>query len=237
MKKIKYILTTFFIIILIVSSVVITKNIMQSKKEKQINKNIINKIETTQINKYEKLHQENPEMVGWLEIKNTNINYPVMYTPDNIEKYLRKDFYGNYSNHGTLFLGEGYSENNNYAIIYGHHMNDGSMFGSLVKYSKLNYAKSHPIINFNTLKEDNEYEVVLAFYSRVYTNEDKNVFRYYQYTNLSDEKTFDYYINECKKQAIYQTGVDIKYQDKILVLSTCNYHTKNGRFVVLAKQK
>lgn len=233
----KYILTTFFIVILIVSSVVITKNIIQSKKEKQINKKIINKIETTQINKYEKLHQENPEMVGWLEIKNTNINYPVMYTPDNIEKYLRKDFYGNYSNSGTLFLGEGYSENNNYAIIYGHHMNDGSMFGSLVKYSQLNYAKAHPIINFNTLKEDHEYEVVLAFYSRVYTNEDKNVFRYYKYTNLSDEKTFNHYINECKKQAIYQTGVDIKYQDKILVLSTCNYHTKNGRFVVLAKQK
>ena len=243
MKKIKLILTIIFSIILIVSIGIISKDLIQSHKEKKANEKLVEKIEQTTdeskgtSGKYDSLHQQNPDMVGWLSIDDTNINYPVMYTPDDIEKYLRKGFDGKYSKSGTLFLGEGWSENANYAIIFGHHMKDGSMFGSLVKYADKKYAQTHPIINFNTLNEDRSYEVVLAFYSRVYTNQDTNVFRYYKYTDLSDEKTFNNYIAQSKASAIYQTGVDVKYGDRILVLSTCNYHTENGRFVVLAKQK
>lgn len=185
---------------------------------------------------YRSLWEENNDMAGWVYIEDTPVNYPVMWTPDLPDKYLRRAFDGSYSISGTPFLGEGWTPESNYALILGHHMKNGQMFGTLSKYADPEYAAEHPIICFDTVDKLEEYTFVAAFYSQIYPEGVENVFRYYAYTDLSDPEVFDSYVSQVKATALYDTGVDIVYGDKILALSTCNYHTDNGRFVVIARR-
>ena len=110
------------------------------------------------------------------------------------------------------------------------------MFGSLPDYANSSYWQEHPVIHFDTLYEQREYEVVAAFYSRLYGLSETDVFRYYDYKDLSDPLIFEEYMLQVKDAAIYDTGISAEYGDQILVLSTCNYHTDNGRFVVVARR-
>ena len=98
------------------------------------------------------LHEENPDCIGWLSIDGTRIDYPVMYRPGDKNYYLHRDFNGEYSANGCLFLAEecvpGDSDN---LIIYGHHMNSGKMFADLEKYKDEGFYEEHPIILFRTI--------------------------------------------------------------------------------------
>ncbi len=193
-------------------------------------------VNTRLLEKYQSLWQKNNDFSGWLRIEGTNVDYPVMYTPNDPEYYLRRGFNKKYAGSGSLFVGPGSSPDGNHAIIYGHHMRNGSMFGSLPSYAKASYAKQHPVICYDTLTEIRDYEVLGAFYSKVYNNTDTGVFKYYQYADLSDPQVFDEYIRHVKAESLYDTGLDVQYGDSILTLSTCSYHTKNGRFVVMARK-
>lgn len=186
---------------------------------------------------YDALWQQNNDMAGWLWIEGTDIEYPVMYTPEEPERYLHTDFYGSYAAGGCLFLGEGGGPDAAHVIVFGHHMKNGTMFGSLRKYSSAEYAAEHPIIHLDTLTEEREYEVVTAFYSRVYDADDVGAFRYYQYTDLSNRQKFSDYVSRMWRSALYNTGVEVEYGQRLLVLSTCSYHTDNGRFAVVAREK
>lgn len=186
---------------------------------------------------YEGLWQQNNDMAGWLSINGTPVDYPVMYTPDDPEYYLRRAFDGSYAISGSLFLDENCPPGSNHLLIYGHQMKNGTMFGSLSQYAKENYAKEHPVIGFDTLYTEEEYEVMASFYSRAYNEQDEDVFRYYQYTDLSEEETFDEYVRKVKEAALYDTGIDAQYGDSIITLSTCSSHVRDGRFVVVARKK
>lgn len=188
------------------------------------------------LRQYDPLWQQNNDLSGWLWIEETDIDYPVMYTPKRPEKYLRQNFYGKWAASGSLFIGEGSGPDAPLVMVYGHHMRDGSMFGQLDKYQSEEYAKEHPIIHLDTLTEEREYEVVAAFRSRVYQVDEKGVFRYYRYADLSDPEEFARYLEAVKSAALYDTGVEPQFGQRILVLSTCSYHTQNGRFVVVARQ-
>lgn len=185
---------------------------------------------------YKGLSEQNPDFFGWISIPDTKIDYPVMYTPDDPEYYLHRAFDKSDSSSGTPFIdGACFYNCGNYSI-FGHHMNSGTMFAGLLKYKDESYCKEHPKIYFDTLKDLGEYEVMAAFYSKAYNETDTDVFRYYNYTNLSDEETFNEYVNNVKSAALYDTGVDAKYGDQLITLSTCSYHTDNGRFVVVARR-
>lgn len=181
------------------------------------------------------LYEKNEDLAGWLSIPGMGIDYPVMYTPFYIEKYLRMAFDGEWALSGSLFIGEGWDEDNNIAIIYGHHMKDGTMFSDLVDYESEEFAKEHPLIEFDTLRETGDYEVLCAVKSKV--TDDPSVFPYYEYTDLRDPETFDTFFERVRAEALYDTGIDVEYGDRVLVLSTCNYHTDNGRFYVVAIMK
>ena len=123
-------------------------------------------------------------------------------------------------------------------LVYGHHMKNGTMFGTLPQYADAEYVKKYPFICYVTLYEEKKYEVVAAFYSKIYPeNTKEEVFRYYWYTDLSREEVFDQYIKKVKEKALYDTGVGTEFGDEILTLSTCSYHTDDGRFVVVARRK
>lgn len=188
------------------------------------------------LEQYQLLHQQNQDMAGWLYLEGTQLDYPVMYTPEDPEHYLRRAFDGSYAVSGSLFIGAGCTPDASHVIIYGHNMNNGSMFGSLSQYAQERYGRAHPQIHYDTLTQEGVYQVMAVFYSRVYTDQDEDVFRYYQYTDLSDPAVFQEYVSLAKAASLYDTGVETQYGDRLLTLSTCSYHTADGRFVVVARQ-
>lgn len=185
---------------------------------------------------YDELWQQNQDMVGWLTVEGAEVDLPVMFTPNSPEYYLRRAFDGSYALSGSLFLAEGWSPEANHAIIYGHNMNSGDMFGKLDRYRDEEYAQAHSQLHFDTLTEEREYTVLTAFYSEVYPLHDENAFHYYRYTDLSDPEVFQEYLQRVRAVALYDTGAEPQYGDRLLTLSTCSYHKKNGRFVVVAFQ-
>ncbi|MBQ6153404.1 MAG: sortase [Ruminococcus sp.] len=184
---------------------------------------------------YDELYAMNNDFFGWIKIEDTDINYPVMFSPDEPERYLHMNFDGDYSESGELFV-DGYCDPNGYHyLVYGHHMNNGTMFGSLPNYADEDFYNAHQTIRFDTRDELGEYEVFAVFYSKVY-DESEEVFKYYEYANLDNESDYYTFVENVKYLSIYDTGITPVYGDKILTLSTCNYHTDDGRFVVCAKK-
>lgn len=188
------------------------------------------------LDEYAGLYTENSDTIGWLKIDGTTIDYVVMQAPDEINKYLRRDFYGKDSTRGCLFVDE-YCDifNSDNIIVYGHNMKDGSMFGTLDSYADENFYAEHKIIRFDTIYEKHSYEVVAAISTSI-PAKDEDVFRYYEYTSSNDEETFLEYADFIEKNKLYDTGVEINPGDKLLTLSTCAYHTTDGRFIVVARQ-
>lgn len=188
------------------------------------------------LDEYAGLYAENSDTIGWLKIDGMTIDYVVMQAPDEINKYLRHDFYGKDSTRGCLFVDE-YCDifNSDNIIIYGHNMKDGSMFGTLDSYADESFYAEHKIIRFDTIYEKHSYEIVAAISTSI-PAKDEDVFRYYEYTSSNDEETFLDYADFIEKNKLYDTGVEINPGDKLLTLSTCAYHTTDGRFVVVARQ-
>ena len=192
--------------------------------------------ERVMLPQYASLYAQNPDLFGWIEIQDTKVNYPVMYTPEDPEVYLHKAFDGSKSASGVPFLDGGcYLDCGNY-IVYGHNMKNGTMFASILSYAKEDYWREHPVIRFDTLYDTGTYEVVAALYSRVYATDEQGVFRYYNYRDLSDPEVFEEYVAQVRDAALYDTGLEVTYGDQLLTLSTCEYSAKNGRFVVVARK-
>lgn len=188
------------------------------------------------LDEYAALYQENYDTIGWLKIDGTNIDYVVMYAPHIYEKYLRTDFYGNHSTRGCLYVAENcdiFKSDN--IIIYGHNMHDGSMFGTLNYYADEDFYKEHKTFTFDTIYEKQTYEVVAAINTEI-PPEGKECFRYYEYTGKDDTEMLYQYIDFIEENQLYDTGVDLQEGDDILTLSTCAYHTEQGRFIVVARK-
>ena len=182
------------------------------------------------------LYQKNPDLAGWLTIPGTRIDYPVMYSPDEPERYLHANFDAAYSFAGLPFLDAACDTESGNRIVYAHNMLDGSMFRTLLKYQQKDFWQRNPVISFNTLYEEQEYEVVAAFYDKVYKKSDTN-FKFYQFYDTSDQSSFDEAMAYYREHALYDTGVTAQCGDLFLTLVTCAYQTENGRFVVVARKK
>lgn len=185
---------------------------------------------------YAALKSRNPDFFGWLSIEGTTLDYPVMYTPADAEKYLHKGFDEKDSKSGVPFLDAACREGCGNYLIYGHNMKNGSMFAPLLSYADSAYWEEHRTISFDTLEGDGEYEVVAAFYSQIYPQDAIGVFRFYRYTDVSNPAVFLKYMEQVQAAALYDTNVTAKPGDRLLTLSTCSYHKKDGRFVVVARQ-
>ena len=186
---------------------------------------------------YQTLHAKNPDFWGWLKIEGTQLSYPVMDTPEDPEHYLYRDFEGNSSKHGVPFRDGSCTESGENDIIYGHNMKDGTMFATLLSYKDSDFFQKHPTITLNTAEGLGTYAVMAVFYARVYEQGTEGGFRYYQYADLSDSERFNEYVKLVREESLYDTGIHAQPGDRLLTLSTCSYHTKNGRFVVVARKR
>lgn len=197
------------------------------------NKPIIRE-KTERMSKLETLRKQNSDIIGWIEIKDTKINYPVVQGTDN-SYYLNHNYKKKYSANGAIFLDKNYSwaPPSSNLLIYGHH----TTFKDLFKYQNKKFYKEHPTIRFTTTGEDVEYEIIAVFKSKVYYQSEKNVFKYYYFINAENEEEYNEFVANSKKVSLYDTGKTATYGEQLLTLSTCSYHTKDGRFVVVAKRK
>ena len=181
---------------------------------------------------YEELQKQNGDLAGWVRIAQTAVDYPVMQTLQEPEYYLRRNFEKEYSIPGTPFLDAACEmENSPLLIIYGHNMNDGSMFSSLQGYLSAQYRNDHPIIRCDSLTQAREYEVVAVLCFRA-TEEASRAY----YTVPQDEHTFTEYVERLRQNALYGTGLSAVWGDQLLALSTCDKRDKDKRILVIAKK-
>ena len=183
------------------------------------------------------MKKQNNDIIGWIEIENTIINYPVLQCEDN-NFYMTHNYKKEYSAEGSIFLDKDYNWElpSSNLLLYGHNNKNKTMFAELLNYKEESYYKEHPTIRFTTLAEDKTYEIIAVFKSRVYYKSEKDVFRYYYFINAENEEEYNNYINESKKASLYDTGKTATYGDQLLTLSTCEYSQEDGRFVVVAKK-
>ena len=187
--------------------------------------------------RYSKIYARNPDFYGWITIPGTVVDYPVMRTPEDEEYYLRRDFDGHSNRNGVPFVDVDCTEEGMNWIVYGHNMWNGDMFHSVEAYKSEDFWKEHPVIHFDTIHEEGTYEVMAAFFTRVFYQYETDVFRYYNYDDLSDAKDYEDYVSWMKSHSLYDTGVEAEYGDDLLTLITCKtYGEENDRFVVVARK-
>ena len=240
MRKIVYTIITILLIgLVLISSYLIFKEKKQNEKQENTFEDLIEIVEENIENQEErkidinKLYEENKDIVGWLKIDNTTINYPIMQNINDPNYYLHRDFYKNYSSYGTPYMAKQCNLNSDNIVIYGHHMKNNKMFGELEKYKSKDFYNNHKIITFTTLEKEYSYEIFAVFKTTVYT---KNTFRYYENINFENKKMYNDFINICKDKSLYQTGIKIKDKEKLITLSTCEYSNKNSRLVIVARK-
>lgn len=184
--------------------------------------------------KYDKVYEQNSDFVGWIYVPGTTIDYPVMQTINNEQYYLHKNFYKYYDFAGVPFCSakSDIKTPSDNILIYGHNMKDGSMFTPLLNYKDKSFYDDHKNFSFETIYRNGTYEVIGA----VLTDINNGSYRYYN-VGTCNENEFNEYLEYIKLNSLYKTDAidNVKYGDKLVTLSTCAYHTNNGRFILVGK--
>ncbi|MCQ2567193.1 MAG: class B sortase [Mogibacterium sp.] len=176
---------------------------------------------------FDALKAINPDAIAWLYLEDSRINYPVVKASDN-DKYLSTLFDGSWGWAGTLFTDCATDDpfHQFSTIVYGHHMNDKSMFYSLDYYRDPEFAKSHP--RFELIMEDGKYH--LDVWACVSMASDSDLYK----VNIQGDARAPY-LEMIKKNAVYMTDVSVGVDDNIVILSTCAYEYENARQIVVCK--
>lgn len=183
---------------------------------------------------YYNAYEKNNDMVGWVKIEGTEIDYPVMQNEDN-EYYLHRNFEKKYRYSGLPFLDYqcDIKKPSDNLIVYAHNMKDGSMFADLLGYEDKKFYDNHSIINFDTNYERGRYKIFAVFETKTKTEDE---FKYHEWTEFESKEEFVEFMNTVKSGILYKTGESVSYGDKILTLSTCSYNRSNERIAVMAKR-
>lgn len=201
------------------------------------------------------LMKQNKDIAGWLKIKGTYVDYPVLKDPGEItpdmsyyggitsvanDYYLHRDLDGSYKFAGTLYtdyrdnFGGAEQEQSENIIIYGHNMANNTMFGSIRRYRQdAGFFEQSPFIEFNSNYKDYDYVICACLITGGNWYSD---FIYWDMEELDTEADFNYYMENVRAKQIYDWGVDVKYGDKLLTLSTCYADEDNSRFLIIARR-
>lgn len=179
---------------------------------------------------FDSLKEMNEDVVGWITIDDTRIDYPIMQSDNNTD-YLDRNYYGEKSIAGSIFMDfrNNITMNENNFILYGHRVKDGSMFQHLTKYLDEDFFKSHRKFTIDTLYDSYEAEIFAVYNTMIDFN--------YIQTDFSSGEEFDSLIEGIHQKSIYETDVTIDATDQIITLSTCEYtlDSDDSRLVVHAK--
>ena len=187
------------------------------------------------LSKYSEIFKQNTDMVGWVKIEGTKINYPVMLSVNEPDFYLTHGFDKKYTVYGCPYVKEDCdvlapSDN---IVIYGHNMKNGTMFAELERYKEKSFWEAHSIISFDTIYKTQNYMIFAAFETEVNTNS-PDLFEYYAFTDARTVQEYNSFITKCKEISFYDTGYSAEYGEKLITLSTCSRNDNNKRIVVIA---
>ncbi|WP_020618358.1 class B sortase [Paenibacillus daejeonensis] len=179
--------------------------------------------------RFHRLHEINSDIVGWLRIDHTPIDYPVLQSDDN-DYYLKHNVDKQASRRGSIFMDYRNTSitDDIHTVIYGHHMKDGSMFGELAKYKDAAYYREHPTITFEGIEEATAWEIFSVY---IYSPDDQ----FFEY-EFADQQHYDAYLQKIIEQSHYATGVSVTSDDQLLTLVTCTYEVTDARFIIHAKR-
>jgi sortase B len=182
---------------------------------------------------YKNIYEMNNHVVGWIKMEGTQMDYPVMQTPDDPNFYLYRDFDKKDSARGSIYAREvcDINEPSDNITIFGHNMADGSMFACLNAYTNKTAWENNSLIFFDTLNEYHTYKIFAVFKTSANIGQG---FSYHQFVDAENETQFNEFVATCKKLSFYDTGITPVYGDKLICLSTCEYTLDNGRLVVAA---
>ena len=183
---------------------------------------------------FEGLLALNPETVGFLDIEGM-LSLPVVQRENDNEYYLTHGFEGDDAREGTLFL-DGLNRltpEDDCLIVYSHNMKNNTMFGRLSAYGDISYLRQHSVIRFDTLYENRSY-VAFAVFSASMQPGNRRYFDVRQF--IFDEAEFDKFVLKLQSRSVYSVPVDVRYGDRLLLLVTCDYTNREGRFILALRQ-
>ncbi len=183
---------------------------------------------------FTKLLEVNPETVGFLEIGDM-LSLPVVQRENDNEFYLRHSFEGVEAQEGALFMDglNRLSPEDDCLIVYGHNMKNKTMFGRLDLYSDLDWLRQHSVIHFDTLYENRSY-VAFAAFSASMESGNRRYFDVRQF--IFDDVEFDKFVLKLQSRSMFKIPVDVRYGDRLLLLVTCSYTNRDGRFILALRQ-
>ena len=238
------IVTVALIALLIVSLYVMVIEVWEMWENKRAYKRVFRMLEEAEPQKeqeavgedwserYRVLAEENGDLFGWIHIDGTDIDYPVMHSPERPGYYLKHSFWGKWSDYGTPYLDERcVPEISNNYIVYGHNMKNGTMFAQLHRFESEEFWNEHRLIQFDTLDEQGTYEIFSVFHFDTEHEE----YWFNAHTYLGEMEVCEF-LQESSARQLYETGIEPVYGNQFLTLCTCDRTYRNGRFFVLARK-
>ncbi|MDQ0207748.1 class B sortase [Alkalicoccobacillus murimartini] len=245
MKKLfNKVVTTFFLAVLMYSLVSLgsigydyvsnrhvlaeAKNIYyQEEDEREIE---IPEEEGGMLPSFASLQSINQDIIGWIKVGDTAIDYPVLQSEDN-QYYLDRNYKKEETRAGSIFLDHrnDVTDQPKHTILYGHRMKDASMFTGLTNFMEKDFFEDPPSMYYDTLYEQYDIEVFSAY--QTHTD------FYYIETEFQDDDTYHQFLEEIRSKSLYESDVELSSEDQIITLSTCDYslHPTEGRLVVHGK--
>lgn len=178
----------------------------------------------------EPIFEQNRDCIAWLSIPDTAVDYPVMHTPEEPQKYLHRNFEGADSSSGTPFLQETSTLDSDNLVIYGHNMKNGTMFGGLKKYLKPEYAAAHPVIELETADGLREYDIFAVVLVR-----SRDIWYYFR--NAENEEQYRELVDGIIGRAEYGLGIVPEYGQQLITLSTCYGSEDDDRLIVIGAEQ
>ena len=174
------------------------------------------------------LAEINPDIVAWIYIEGTEINYPVVQGADN-QYYLKHLFNGKWNSSGCIFLDSRNTPDfsDRHSIIYGHHMKNGTMFSGLTEYKKQEFYNAHPVTLLMTPDQNFRVEIFAGYVASVKDNA-------WDIAMESDMK-FETWLEEAKERSCFESEIIPAATDRVVTLSTCSYEFDNARFVLIGR--
>ena len=179
---------------------------------------------------FEELKAQNEDVIGWIEIPDTEISYPLMQGDDD-QYYLKHTFSGNKNSAGSIFVEYQNKPDltDRHTIIYGHNMKNGSMFGGLKEYRNASYLVDHPMVYIDLEDGTHAYQIFSCYETPANSNTYTIGFA------SQPDARYEQFVQTLKNSSAYDTGIDVSKNDRVITLSTCTKRSEN-RFVVHAKR-
>lgn len=190
--------------------------------------NIYTEIRETKEDSNKNLSSVNDNYMFWINVKGTNIDYPVVQGEDN-DFYLNHGFNKEYLSSGSIFLDYRNNFNDDFnSVIYGHHMRNRTMFGELMKFKDEEFFRNNKDITITSKDGTYDYEIfAVGVFDADFGYND---------VSFSDENEFSNFLNKIMSSSTYKRDI-VDSSDKIITLSTCSYEYDNARTAVFAKRK